>query len=428
MWSRRQWLLGAGALGVGTLLIKPDDHGQPHTAYFRQLQHLLHQQGLGQPLLMVDQVRLEANIERVRRHLAAQRLPCRLVVKSLPSLPLLQQISTRLHTHRYMVFNLAMLDTLLVHHQGQPIDILFGKPQATAAIVTWLERRQHTQPLALAALLAQIQWLVDSPARLSELDALAQRLGVQLRVNLELDVGLHRGGFTSVGAFAQALDRVLGIAHLRFAGVMAYDAHVAKMPNVAGMQQRAWAVVQDTLQQVKAHCVQRDLDLDQLTFNSGGSPTYQRHAKHTEASEVAMGSAFVQPVDFDDTVMDHQPACWIATPVLKQVNPALIPALEWAASMRQWWDPNLAQGVFIHGGQWLARSESPQGLQRSGLYGVSSNQELWLGSVAQQLKVNDWVFFRPTQSEAVFLQFAEVFSYHSATATLTRWSVFPASA
>lgn len=424
MWSRRQWLLGAGALGVGTFLIKPDDQGQPHNPYFRHLQQHLHQHGLGQPLLVVDQVRLEANIERVRHQLATQRLPCRLVVKSLPSLPLLQQISTRLNTHRYMVFNLAMLDTLLAHHHGQPIDILFGKPQATAAIATWLQQdAPHQRPA-----LAQIQWLVDSPARVSELAALAQRLGVQLRINLELDVGLHRGGLPSVGAFAQVLDRVLGTEHLRFAGVMAYDAHVAKMPNVAGMQQRAWALVQDTLQQVKAHCVQRDLDLDQLTFNSGGSPTYQRHAKHTEASELAIGSAFVQPADFDDTVMDHQPACWIATPVLKQVNPALIPALEWAASMRQWWDPNLAQGVFIHGGHWLARSESPTGLQRSGLYGVSSNQELWLGSAAQQLKVNDWVFFRPTQSEAVFLQFAEVFSYHPTTAQLTRWSVFPASA
>ena len=64
--------------------------------------------------------------------------------------------------------------------------------------------------------------------------------------------------------------------------------------------------------------------------------------------------------------------------------------------------------LFVYGGNWLAKPESPAGLQRNSLYGVSSNQMMYNGSPSQQLRQDDFIFLRPTQSEAVLLQFGDL--------------------
>ena len=163
---------------------------------------------------------------------------------------------------------------------------------------------------------------------------------------------------------------------------------------------------------------------------SGGSQTYTLHAQQTYANEISIGTAFVQPSDFDlPTLSQHQAASFIATPILKVLDHALIPALEWADGLRRWWDVNNQRGYFIHGGHWLAQPESPQGLALSGVYGRSSNQELLLGSPTQQLTTDDYVFFRPQQSEAVFLQFGDIVVVDvQAGKIVQRWPVFAASA
>ena len=72
---------------------------------------------------------------------------------------------------------------------------------------------------------------------------------------------------------------------------------------------------------------------------------------------------------------------------------------------------------------------SPQGLALSALYGRSSNQELWLGSASQHLQVNDYVFFRPQQSEAVFLQFGDIALFDKEKSQIVdKWPVFSMSA
>jgi D-serine deaminase-like pyridoxal phosphate-dependent protein len=75
------------------------------------------------------------------------------------------------------------------------------------------------------------------------------------------------------------------------------------------------------------------------------------------------------------------------------------------------WNPNSERAFFIYGGHWLARPVSPPGLEHSPLYGRSSNQELLTGSRSVELEPDDYVFFRPTQSEAVFLQFGDIAIY-----------------
>ncbi len=63
---------------------------------------------------------------------------------------------------------------------------------------------------------------------------------------------------------------------------------------------------------------------------------------------------------------------------------------------------------FVYGGYWKARPVSPPGLLENPVFGRSSNQEMLNGSQSVALEVDDYVFYRPTQSESVMLQFGDL--------------------
>lgn len=50
-----------------------------------------------------------------------------------------------------------------------------------------------------------MQWLIDTPERLEEYRQLAERLNRRMRINVEIDVGLHRGGVQDTAT----LERIL---------------------------------------------------------------------------------------------------------------------------------------------------------------------------------------------------------------------------
>ncbi|RXM22213.1 DSD1 family PLP-dependent enzyme, partial [Citrobacter sp. AAK_AS5] len=93
-----------------------------------------------------------------------------------------------------------------------------GKPLPASAVHGVLPR------LASARMDAsrQVQWLVDTPERLAEYRALARAQGVPLGVNIEIDVGLHRGGVESTEMLAAMLDLLRDEPLLPLRGFMGY--------------------------------------------------------------------------------------------------------------------------------------------------------------------------------------------------------------
>lgn len=416
-WRRRSVIAAGAALLVGgAAAMRKSDRGGPHSAYFGKLSSALKRAGIARPTLVVDRQRLEHNIRVVRATLAPARLPLRVVVKSLPSPALIHLIASGLGTSRLMVFNGAMLrDSAL---RWPEADLLLGKP------LPIVEARRLMTALPPQSI-ARVQWLIDSPERLREYAEVAKTTGQRLRLNLELDIGLHRGGFAHARAVAAAVQLCQQSSLHPLSGLMGYDPHVPKLldPESAYVRtQDQYAAAIDAVREVT------NLNPDGLTLNGAGSPTYSRHARGTVANEVAVGSAFVKPTDFDTTWLEgHLPAAYIATPVLKAGDRFVMPGLEWASAPLSLHDPNAARAFFIHGGNWLAQPVSPPGLQFSKLYGRSSNQELLTGSDRVRLRPDDHVFFRPSQSEAVFLQFGDIAVYEGGE-IVESWPTFPFSA
>lgn len=404
--QRRHFLFALAAAAAGGLLLRPADRGAPFDPYFRGLNDLLRARGPGRPLLLIDLDRLERNCARLKADIAPGK-NYRVVAKSLPSIPLIRHVMQHTGASRAMSFHQPFLNALAA--QVPEADILLGKPMPVRAAETFYRRLDTRGGFDPAR---QLQWLVDTPERLAQYAQLARSLGIRVRVSIEIDVGLHRGGLSA----PEQLDPMLAAIaadpeHLAFAGFMGYDAHVGKIPPVLESRATSFAKSTATYRSFldRATHAQPALASGPLTLNGAGSPTFRLHGRESPINDVSAGSALVKPVDFDlELLADFEPAAFIATPVLKVLDGLHLPGSGLVGDAWSLWDRNRRRTFFIYGGKWMAKFAAPAGLADNGLYGSSTNQAIVNASASVNLAVDDYIFLRPTQSEAVLLQFGDL--------------------
>jgi len=318
-----------------------------------------------------------------------------------------------------MSFHRPFLSALVEHKPDA--DVLLGKPMPIdAARQFYRDFRGDFHPPT------QLRWLIDSHQRLLQYQSLARGLNVAMQVSLEIDVGLHRGGFAPDQSFLASLKLIAeDPKHLRFSGFMGYDAHVAELPGI--LADREATAVRARYESFVALVRQHYPALlsGPVTLNGAGSMTFRRYEGQSVLNDVSAGSCLVKPAHFDlPSLEKFAPAAFIATPVLKRLTHTRLPELEWASSLIESWDPNRAQTYFLYGGNWLAHFESPPGLTPIGPY-TSSNQQGVSASASVSIDVDDFVFLRPMQSEAVLLQFGDLLVLRGET-VVDRWPVLEA--
>ncbi|MCD2172800.1 alanine racemase [Rhizobium sp. C4] len=369
--------------------------------YFTSLATALREAGRHRPTLVIDLDRLDANLDIVRAGMAPG-VALRVVDKSLPSIPLLAHVMERLGTRRIMSFDLPVTQAVL---QAFPdADILFGKPMPTAALDVFLSA---LTPAALADFAARTVLLADDLERVEQLAQLAAARKIRLRIALEVDVGMHRGGLATPTAVMEAAAAALQSGLLVIEGIMGYEAHIPAIPGFAGGAASEARAVKARLaafaDALPPGC--------RKIINSGGSKTVLTYADPGAATELSVGSAFVKPTDFDTEALSSlRPAVFIATPALKVVD-AMLPGPSWMTAAFQRLGLFGERGCFLYGGYWMAKPVFPEGMRESRLWGHSSNQQFMSLPAASDLREGDLVFFRPTQSEAVLWQFGEIQLY-----------------
>lgn len=379
-------------------------------SYFQQLNQTLQNYHRAIPSLIIDLDRLDHNINTLNKSIS-NKTSFRIVVKSLPSPQLIEYTMKHTKTNRLMVFHQPFL-TNLSHHCNDSIDFLWGKPMPIKTAAYYYNKLSLNNTSQFNPF-QQVQWLVDTPKRVSEYIQLAEQLGQPLRLNLEIDVGLHRGGFDNITSLAIALKRIhQNSKHVTFSGFMGYDPHVVKLPKIVRTVKKSFQLANDFYQK----CIQLvkeqfpELWSENLTLNGAGSPTIGLH--HQSASvlnDVSAGSCLVKPTTFDiPTLSEYQPACFIATPILKKMEGTKLPGLE---GFKRFWNVvNKAhqQTYFIYGGFWKADYCWPEGIRQNAIFGPSTNQTMLNAPNSANLEVDDFVFLRPHQSEFVFLQFESI--------------------
>jgi len=410
-----QGMAGLGAAAAGNVLWSPASRATGpgaaatgHDDYFSRLNAMLKRDGPGRPVMLVDVARMHHNIDALAGSVGPDKT-YRVVVKSLPSVPLVRRVMQRARTDALMVFHQPFLNAVAENFPAA--DALLGKPMPVAAARTFYRNLDASRYDAAR----RVQWLIDTPERLRQYLALARELGVKMRINVEIDVGLHRGGLTEPAALAAILEVIRDDpAHLAFSGLMGYEPHLTGLK--ADLEHPA---VQAVLAEYRGYLDtirSAGIALEGLTLNGAGSHTLRIYEQDRTMNDLAAGSGVVMPTDFDTYhLTGNRPAVFIATPVLKRYdgNPFMPdPA------------PDMGRLYYIYGGYWKAKMVSPA---RTGepIY-QSTNQSPITTSRAVDLAVDDYMFLRPSQSEFVLLQFGDLLAVDDG-AIVERWPVFDQS-
>ncbi|MBX2877131.1 MAG: alanine racemase, partial [Saprospiraceae bacterium] len=266
--------------------------------------------------------------------------------------------------------------------------------------------------------------------RLAQYHALAKTKGWKLKVNLEIDVGLHRGGFADLTSFESALAFLAQNQDtLTLSGLMGYDPHVVKLPKILRSKEKAFEMMCAAYRGYLGFLKDKFPGLwhDQLTLNGAGSPTIALHQSPlSPLNDWSAGSCLVKPSSFDiPSLAGYCPASYIATPVLKKLEGTTIPAIERYKGVLNALDRSNKQSFFIYGGYWKADYHYPFGLKANQLFGESTNQSMVNAPEGSELAVDDFVFLRPKQSEFVFLQFGKILAIRNRQ-IVEEWDIFKA--
>jgi len=381
-----------------------------HDDYFNRLNAMLKSQGPGRPVMLIDRAKMNHNIDLLANSVGPGK-NYRVVVKSLPSIPMLKHIMQRAKTSSVMVFHQPFLNAIAASLPN--VDVLLGKPMPVSAARTFYKNLSNDNKGRFKPE-TQLQWLIDTPERLQQYYSLARELDIKMQVNFEVDIGLRRGGF----AHPDLLRAVLQTAKIqsdcfRISGLMGYDGHLFGT-NAVSLDNTA---VHKTLRSYRAFAeVIRELTPagESLTLNGAGSTTLRLYENDNIINDLSAGSGIVMPSYFDTYHLAHnKPAVFIATPILKRYSgdsSAIKP------------DSVTNQNLYyIYGGGWRAQVVSPPDGVTSPT--GSTNQSSVQAPGGIDLQVDDYIFLRPTQSESVMLQFGDLLVIDRGNIA-SRWPVF----
>ena len=426
------WAVLAVLVVIVVVALKPRDRGGPYPPYFAGLNQALKDARVGRARILIDQERLDHNLAVIQANIPSPQ-HYRIVVKSIPCVELLRHIRAKVGTNKFMVVHEPFLKVILDNFEPG-IDILLGKPLPVFACEEFFSeverdgRRRAQQ---------EIQWLIDTDARMREYLDFAAQNSLILRVSVELDIGLHRGGVDSM----EKLDGILRIIQsnpkeLIFTGFMGYEGHVTAAPGIFTSARKAalaefaenMAVYQSYIEYGRQHfpaLFSRD-----LTYNSGGSTTYSLFDRAPFITDIGIGGAVLRPSSYSALFLgDLLPAEFVATPMIKQWPGAIIPFLEGLAGLFRWWNPNDQCSFGIYGGSWAGAIVAPPELHPQMLTSTDpanenlvTNQSILNGSRKVGWGLGDFAFYYPKQSDAMF-QFEDILLVRDGKVTGT-WAVF----
>ncbi|MER3439497.1 MAG: hypothetical protein C4346_18960 [Chloroflexota bacterium] len=159
---------------------------------------------------------------------------------------------------------------------------------------------------------------VDSLVHVEELDDAGRAAGTSPRVVIEVDTGMQRCGVAPGEAAIALAQEIAGRAHLRFAGVMAWEGHAMAMP--PGPERnaeivRACRALVETAEAIRAVGIPVEI------VSAGGTGTYLVSAGVSGVTEVqAGGGIFGDPV-YRDLGARVEPALTLLTTCVSRPAP-----------------------------------------------------------------------------------------------------------
>ncbi len=361
--------------------------------------------GHRRPCALVDLDAVDRNAEHLFGLTRPHGKPLRLATKSVRVTALIRHLLAR-GARGLMCFTAA--EARFLHDVHRLDDLLVAYPT--------LERADLDDLAHLAAAGAQASLVVDSIAHVEAAAARAREASATLPLVIEVDVAYRPlGGVARIGALRSPIatveaavalaQHIARTPHVRFHGVMAYEAHVAGLPDRA--RARAWQnplkralklAARGPIESIRARVVAalHQAGLPPALVNGGGSGNLAWCAQEPALTEVTAGSGFLDSHLFDGyRDLALEPALFFALPVVRAPAPGVVTAL---------------------GGGYVASGEAgpdklpipwaPAGLSLTPIEGAGEVQTPLRVPPGVALAPGDPVFFRPAKTGELAERFA----------------------
>lgn len=261
------------------------------------------------PVALVDLDAVDANAETLARPIARRQKTLRVATKSLRCPALLRHVARAASptSRGFMCF--TPREAAFLWSLGLP-DLLVAYPSMSTLELDALAAANRTG--------ADIAITADDEAHLALASSAAKTHGTTIRVLVDVDtsyrpvarvvIGVQRSPLRAPDAIARFAASIARHQGLRFGGVLAYEAHVAGLPdNVDASPFRGRATIALKARAHTAVVAQRAAivralashDLRAEIFNGGGSGSVESSSDDASLTEVAAGSGFLDSHLFD---------------------------------------------------------------------------------------------------------------------------------
>ncbi len=198
---------------------------------------------------------------------------------------------------------------------------------AAAGIRDLLIANQIVGPQKIARLVnlrrhADVAVAVDDFENARALDRAALAKGVQLRVLIEVDVGMQRAGVAPGEATVVLARRLATLKGLRFCGVMTWESPALRVKDLGDRQQLITSLL-GQLTDTAGQC--RDAGLPVEIVSCGGTGTYWLSAFHPGVTEIQAGGGIFNDLVYSRQLgLDHPFALTVLSTVTSRPTPTRI--------------------------------------------------------------------------------------------------------
>lgn len=349
------------------------------------------------PFAFVDLDAMWANADTLLER--AGDKPIRIATKSIRSRELINRILDR--DERFQgVMTFTLPETLWLAEQGTD-DLLLAYPTTDLEALAELAVRNVASPEEAAIL------TVDCVEHLDLIESVLGTGAASIRLSMEIDLGFEamrgriragarRSPIRTAGQAIALAEEIGKREKLELVAIMGYESQIAgvgdEVPNrkirsrkIRWMQERSI----EELAARRADIVEQVKKVADIQFvNGGGTGSLESTSKEDSVTEVAAGSGFFAPSQFDNySKFSVTPAAAFAIPVVRRPGPGVVTALGGGYLSSGSVDPARLPVP------WL-----PEGLELDEEEGAGEVQTPLLGEAADALAIGDNVYMRHNKS------------------------------
>ncbi len=161
---------------------------------------------------------------------------------------------------------------------------------------------------------------VDDPINVEQLSAAAVDAGVQLRVLVEVNIGMNRCGVEPGEPTLELARKVAEARGLRFMGLQGYEGHLVMHPNLEERRQRTLAAMKSL---VETRRLIEGAGLEVAIVSGGGTGTYDITGTVEGVDEVQAGSYVFNDVRYRSVGAHFDCALTVLATVISRPTPTL---------------------------------------------------------------------------------------------------------